>query len=111
MYTKQLTILMMSLAMMVFSVGSVSAEKINCADDVDFEKYPICKFEAEWNASELFNEKLVEELGKRQAEINEDPSLFFDVYQDVYQKVERDNPGLKLQGEQTKDWIYEQIGK
>ena len=105
-------------------VPDASAEKIFCAANINLEKFPICKYQTEWNESEKFNEKLIEALGERQAEINkqvikeseEDEQQeinylerYLEVYREVYNKVDQENPGLQEQGEKLKEWIYKQL--
>jgi len=97
--------------MIPFSALDVSAEKINCSENVDMKKYPICMYETEWNVSEEFNEKVSEELGNYQQEINDDPDSFGEIYAEVYDKVDSENPGLREKCESLKAWIYEQLEK
>lgn len=105
------TVILMSLSLIAFSALDASAEKIHCDENVDMEKYPICAYETEWNESEKFNEKVIEELATHQQEINEDPDRFAEIYIDVYNKVDQENEGLKEKGEDLKKWIYEQLEK
>lgn len=86
-----------------------NAEKINCAEGVDYTKYPICKYQDEWNESELFNEKVSEEMSIRADELNENPELFMTIFQQSIDKVDRENPGLLQSTLDMKEWIYEQI--
>ena len=104
-------VILLSMAMMMFFIPHVSAEKINCPENADIEKYPICKYEQEWNESEKFNEKLIEELANHQKQINKDPSKFAEIYQMVYDTVNSQYPGLQESCDQLKAWIYEQLGK
>jgi len=103
-------VILLSMTAMMFSMPNVSAEKINCPENADLEKYPICKYEEQWNESEEFNEKLIEELAHHQKQINEDPSKFAEIYQMVHDKVNSEHPGLQEKCKQLKAWIYEQLG-
>lgn len=128
---KQTSKLFSIFIVMVIGVGlvpGVSSEKIFCSDSINLEEFPICKYQSEWNMSEKFNEKLIEALGERQAEINkkvikesgEDKQqeindldryhkVYSEVYREVYNTVDQENPGLKEQGEKLKEWIYKQL--
>ncbi len=104
-------VILMSLSIVVLSTQDVSAEKIHCSENVDVKKYPICMYETEWNESEKFNEKVIDELSKYTQEINDDPSRFSEIYTEVYNKVDRENEGLQEKGKALKKWIYEQLEK
>ncbi len=104
-------VILLSMAVMMFPMSNVSAEKINCPENIDLEKYPICKYEEQWNESEKFNEKLVEELANHQKQITDDPSKFAEIYQMVHDTVNTEYPGLQDKCNQLKAWIYVQLGK
>lgn len=128
---KQTSKIMSVLLVMVIGFGlvpGIAAEKIHCSEDIDLEKYPICKYESKWNESEQFNEKLIKALGERQAEINkkvinesgeEDEQeingldryhdTYSEIYRQVYNSVVQENPGLKEQGDTLKAWVYKQL--
>lgn len=101
----------MSLSIVAFSAIEASAEEINCDENVDMKKYPICMYETEWNESEKFDSKVIDELANHTQEINDDPSRFAEIYTEVYNKVDRENEGLKEKGIALKKWIYEQLEK
>ncbi len=104
-----LGLLTLVLVLVMFPLGDAYSAKIHCADDVDLEKYPSCKYVTEWNESEKFNEYVVDELANRADEINENPHLFSQIYQETIDKINRENPGLEEEGQKIKDWIREQI--
>ena len=83
--------------------------KISCSDDVDFDEFPLCNYVSEWNESEAFDEKVLEELTIRADEINENPEIFSQIYQETLNKVNQDNPGLEEKSQKLRDWIFEQI--
>jgi len=104
-----LGLLTLAMAFIMFPLGDAYSAKIHCADDVDLQKYPSCKYVSEWNESEKFNEYVVDELANRADEINENPHLFNQIYQETIDKINRDNPGLEEKCQKIKDWIREQI--
>lgn len=95
--------------LLTFTVSNVYSEKIRCAEDIDLQKYPICKYESEWNESEEFNELVVVELTKQEKRINDNPDEFFEIYQKIIDQVNVDNPGLLEKCQEIKDWIFGQI--
>ena len=97
------------LAFMLFPVDDAFSFKIHCADDIDLEKYPLCKYEEQWNESEKFNELVVDELKIRTNDMNSEPENFDKIYSDVLNKVNRENPGLYETCQDIKDWINEQL--
>jgi len=83
--------------------------KINCADYINFDEYPICNYVTEWNESEKFNELMLTELTLRADEINENPELVSQIYQEAREKVNNENVGLLEWCVNLRDWVYEQI--
>jgi len=109
MRTSLKSIALFSVALMMLSMPYAFAEKIKCAENVDLEKYPICKYEEQWNKAQEFNEKLINELNSHYEEINDNPSDYFGIHQKLVDKVEKDNPGLKEECQRVKQWIYSKI--
>ncbi len=92
-----------------FSLNDAYSMKISCADNVDLEEFPICNYISEWNESEKFDEKVLAELTIRADEINENPELFSQIYQETLNKVNRDNSGLEEKSQKLRELIYNQI--
>lgn len=99
------------IAFVLFPASDSYSFKINCVSDVDFDKFPICEYEDLWNQSEQFNELMTNELSNRANEINADPESFQKIYSDSFTKVNQENPGLYDEGQEIKNWIYEQLAK
>lgn len=121
--------------LLAFVVDNVHAEFINCPEGVDVNKYPICKFEQEWNASEEFNSLVVEKVGERADQINEmakntdtkmkgeigyvDPDMREEMkvahllaeFSNARDQVKAENPGLYEKSQSIKDTIYKAIGQ
>ena len=108
-YKQTGTIVIMTVLLMILPLNESYAEKINCAEGIDLIKYPICKYEDKWNQSEQFNEKVVDEMAERANRINADPDMFYQIYLQSIEKVDRENPGLKQTCQIMKDWIYAQL--
>lgn len=85
------------------------SEQIKCAENIDYTKYPICKYQNEWNESESFNMKVSEEMAIHSDQINENPDLFLMIYQQSIDTVDKENPGLLQQTLDMKAWIYAQL--
>ncbi len=83
------------------------AMKFSCADDIDLQEYPICKYVKEWNASEEYEDKVLEELATHVGHL--DASNVAEHYIEVREKVEQENPGLKEKCEELREWVLEQV--
>jgi len=105
-------------------VNVAHAGFISCPDNVDFEMYPICEYETQWNASERFNELVVQKISNMTTQINS-REIYVDnthagtedidqmkwaylsgVFAIATQQVKIENPGLFEMGERIKDEIY-----
>ena len=108
MYYK-IALMALALVFVMFPLGDAYSTKISCAEDVDLQEYPICKYVSEWNESEEFEEKLLVELTNRVDEINSNPELYLQIYLEALNKVNQENPGLEEKCEKLKDWIFDQL--
>ena len=99
----------MVLVFVMFPLGDAYSAKFSCADNIDLQEYPFCKYESEWNESEKFDDYVNDELVKRVDEINENPDLIKQIYREIKDQINRDYPGLEEECEKIKDWIYEQV--
>jgi len=79
----------------------------SCADDIDLQEYPFCKYVKEWNASEEYEDKVLEELATHVGHL--DASNVAEHYIEVREKVEQENPGLKEKCEELREWVLEQV--
>ncbi len=83
------------------------AMKFSCADDIDLQEYPFCKYVKEWNASEEYEDKVLEELATHVGHLNAENIA--EHYIEVREKVEQENPGLKEKCEELREWVLEQV--
>ncbi len=112
------------LFVLAFAVDNIHAETINCPAGIDLERYPICEFQEEWNASEEFNSLVVQEVGKSADQINSDEvhtdsygnemtksQYLLNSFADARAQVNAENPGLLEASERIKAEIYAAIGQ
>ncbi len=83
------------------------AMKFSCADDIDLQEYPFCKYVKEWNASEEYEDKVLEELATHVGDLNAENIA--EHYIEAREKVEQENPGLKEECEKLREWVLEQV--
>ncbi len=83
------------------------AMKFECAADIDLQEYPFCKYVKEWNASEEYEDKVLEELATHVGHLNAENIAQY--YKEVREKVEQENPGLKEKCEELREWVLEQV--
>ena len=83
------------------------AMKFECAADIDLQEYPFCKYVKEWNASEEYEDKVLEELATHVGHL--DAGNVAEHYIEVREKVEQENPGLKEKCEELREWVLEQV--
>lgn len=122
----KLFILILSVAFVAFPLSNNAyATKIDCADDVDLEKYPFCNYVDEWNEAQEWNEKVYDEMvikakdiqcaGHDEAHEGEHSldcsNSLESILQEITDKVNQDNPGLKEKCEALMKWVYEQVKK
>ena len=86
---------------------NANAMKIECADDIDLQVYTICNYVQEWNDSELYEDKVLEELATHVGHLNSENTAQH--YKEVREKVEQENPGLKEKSEELREWVLEQV--
>ncbi len=94
---------------LLIPLSNAYSTKISCSDNIDVSEYPICNYVDEWNESEEFNEKVLAEMTKRVNEINDEPELVYQVYEQSVNIVNQLYPGLQEKCEEIKDRIYEMI--
>jgi|APSaa5957512535_1039671.scaffolds.fasta_scaffold20407_1 hypothetical protein len=100
---------LVALAFVAFPLNDAYSMKASCAEDIDIQEYPICKYISEWNESEEFGDKVYAELVNRADEINANPGTSSQIHQEIRDKINQENPGLEEKCQKLKDWIYEQI--
>jgi len=105
----QKLLIFVMIGFLLIPLSNAYSTKISCSDNIDVNEYPICNYVDEWNESEEFNEKVLAEMTKRVNEINDEPELAYQVYEQSVDLVNQLYPGLQEKGEETKDRIYEMI--
>ncbi len=110
MRNKVIILSFMILALVVFlstNDDDAYAMKISCADDINLQEFLICKYVKEWNESEEYEEKVLEEIATHVGELNS--KNISQYYKIVREKVEQENPGLKEKCEELRKWVLEQV--